>query len=599
MGQKTIDFSIYLTKYKDASLAFFKALEACRVEKADKLIIPKGTYNCHAQRAFQKYYAISNNENGCKGIALPIIDQHNLEIDGQGSRIILHDMMMSSVVEKSTNIVIKNLEFDWDKPFYAQGKVISKDTVNKTFDLKFEDYVEYRIVKNDILFNSHGREYMISQNFWLDPEIGPVHNLVNIRPKHWDSKSDKNYQIEDLGEKTIRVKNQIEQLPEVGWSFIAKWRNKLYRVNRSAPGIYLRNSFNITLDEVKVFSTAGMGIIGEHSGDITLNKVQVIPTPGTSRVVSSTADATHFANCKGKIVLKDCVFENHLDDGLNIHGNYAVADRMIDKYTLACKIKHRQQLGYEFAEPGDTIQVINQNTLIPTGEKLVVKNIHIVNGAYFEIETQEPMKNISSGMGLDNITWSADLEMTGCSVGKNWARSILVKTPGKSVVTNNKFYSSMQGIRNWGDMIWFYESGSVTDVLISDNQFIDLCKVGAGYPVIVIYPQAKEPQLDPPGYYNRNIRIVNNTIKTFDRGILYAFSVDGLTFENNTIIRTDTFEPLSPELPVIQIEHCKDINISHNTYEGGPEADIVIDDLSKKTLTVKNNKGFSHDIRKN
>ena len=41
------------------------------------------------------------------------------------------------------------------------------------------------------------------------------------------------------------------------------------------------------------------------------------PCPHTQRVISTTADATHFVNCKGDILIENCRFENMLDDGTN------------------------------------------------------------------------------------------------------------------------------------------------------------------------------------------------------------------------------------------------------------------------------------------
>ena len=58
---QTIFLSDYLEKYQDASLAIYKALEACKEEKATKLVFPKSTYHCYPEKAFQQYVAISNN----------------------------------------------------------------------------------------------------------------------------------------------------------------------------------------------------------------------------------------------------------------------------------------------------------------------------------------------------------------------------------------------------------------------------------------------------------------------------------------------------------------------------------------------------------
>ncbi|MEM9672428.1 MAG: right-handed parallel beta-helix repeat-containing protein [Bacteroidota bacterium] len=592
--EKVIYLADYLDKYQDASLAFYHALEACTKEKANKLLIPPSTYHCHSEKAFQQYTSITNNENGLKSIALPIIEQANLEIDGQGSKIILHGLMMGSVIHRSKNIQIKNLSFDWDIPFYVQGKVVAVSRDSAYYDLQFADYVKYRVSNDDVLFDTFGKEYLISGNFWFDPDTGyPVYKLAQIFPKHWNAHNEPHYRLQDLGNQTIRVYNQADSLPEPGWNFVAKWRHPEYRINRAAPSIHLFNSFQVSLTDVKIHSAAGMGVIGERSGDIRLERVQVVPTPNSDRIVSVTADATHFVNCKGKVVLKDCLFESQLDDGLNIHGNYAASDRLIDDFTLGGRVVHRQQVGFQFALPDDTIRFINRETLLPTGETIVVKDIRYLNDSYFEIKAEDSIQNVLPEMGLENISWIAELEMTGCSIGKNWARSVLVKTPGKSVITNNRFYSSMQGVRNWGEMLWFYESGNVTDVLISNNQFIDLGRAGVGLPVIVINPEIKNKSLAAKtGFYNRNIRIINNTIRTFDRPILSAYSVDGLVFENNKIITTNTFEPIFPNESVIKIMHCNNLKFSGNHYDGPTKANIIIDEFSKSNGTITRNKGF-------
>ncbi|MEM1134759.1 MAG: right-handed parallel beta-helix repeat-containing protein [Bacteroidota bacterium] len=594
-AQKAISLDSFLKKYEsDVSLALFHALETCKSDNIDTLIIPKRTYDFYPEKAYQQYVNISNNENGLKYIALPIINQKNLFIDGQGAVFKLNGLMMGSIIHQSENVTIANITFDWEVPFYVQGKVMSVDSANRQFDLRFADYVKYKVANNDVLFEVFGKEYMISSNFWFDPDTGyPVYNLVRRMLKNWNAHKDFHYSIEDLVNNTIRVSNVTEVLPEVGWDFIAKWRHPDYRINRAAPSIHIFNSKVIELSGVTIHSAAGMGVIGERSEDILLNEVKVIPTPNTDRVISVTADATHFVNCRGQITLRNCLFESQLDDGLNIHGNYAEFIKKIDDQTIAGKVVHRQQVGFQFAQIGDTIQFIDKETLLPIAERFLVKDIRYMNDSYFEITTDRSLDELPDSAGLENISWVANLEMKECSIGKNWARSVLFKTPGKIVISNNKFYSSMSGARNWGEMIWFYESGNVTDVLISDNEFIDLCRAGTGMPVIVIHPQIANKSLaEKQGFYNRNIRIVNNTIRTFDRAILKAYSVNGLQFSDNTIVRTNTHNSLFPNLPVIKIDHCNNLIFTNNKYTGLPEADIEIDKFSHKNGRLENNKGF-------
>lgn len=62
----------------------------------------------------------------------------------------------------------------------------------------------------------------------------------------------------------------------------------------------------------------------------------------------------------------------------------------------------------------------------------------------------------------------------------------------------------------------------------------------------VLLPAFLQPRLplhlDAAKPFHSNIHIVNNTFHPFDYPVLYAKSTDGLYFNNNTIIRSVTFQ---------------------------------------------------------
>lgn len=69
------------------------------------------------------------------------------------------------------------------------------------------------------------------------------------------------------------------------------------------------------------------------------------------------------------------------------------------------------------------------------------------------------------------------------------------------------------------------------------------------------------PNKEAGVYYHQNILIENNTFKVFDPRILNLYSVDGLTFKNNTIEKTDYYPyTLDEQNPFVQ-NYCKNINI--------------------------------------
>ena len=52
------------------------------------------------------------------------------------------------------------------------------------------------------------------------------------------------------------------------------------------------------------------------------------------------------------------------------------------------------------------------------------------------------------------------------------------------------------------------------------------------------------PKLDEnTPQFHKNIRIEDNEFHPFDYPVLYALSVDGISFENNTVTRSQRFEP--------------------------------------------------------
>ena len=92
-------------------------------------------------------------------------------------------------------------------------------------------------------------------------------------------------------------------------------------------------------------------------------------------MVTTTADATHFVNCKGLLYYDDCTFENMLDDAGNFHGIYTKIVDLVDEYTIGVRRMHGQQTGFQFAEPGDSIRLSDSKPMKPYAILKVVETI--------------------------------------------------------------------------------------------------------------------------------------------------------------------------------------------------------------------------------
>jgi hypothetical protein len=88
---------------------------------------------------------------------------------------------------------------------------------------------------------------------------------------------------------------------------------------------------------------------------------------------------------------------------------------------------------------------------------------------------------------------------------------------GKTIVENNRFHSPFAAILFEGDAYFWYEQGGVTDCTIQNN-FFDNCLFWLwGKAIIDVGAGIKENK--DTSRYNKNIKVLNNTFRTFDEGL--------------------------------------------------------------------------------
>ena len=209
-------------------------------------------------------------------------------------------------------------------------------------------------------------------------------------------------------------------------------------------------------------------------------------------------------------------------------------------------------------------------------------------------------EGIEPGDALENLTWTPNVHIRDCTFGSCRARGVLISTPGKVIIEDNTFESSGSAILIAGDANQWYESGAVRGVVIRRNRFKAPCLTSMYQfceGVISIDPEI--PQLDAATKpFHRDIRIVANTFHAFDYPLLYAKSVEGLSFRDNRIVRSRQFEPFHPRRYGFTFVACRDVDISGNRFEGDvlgrnveliqtAEADVTID--PEQGLTVTSN----------
>ena len=533
-----------------------------------KLVFGKGTYHFYPDGAEERYLCVSNNDNGLKRIAFDIDGMKEVEIDGGGSDFIFHGRIVPFAVESSENVTLKNLSVDYAEPFLFEAEVIASDQEKRQVTVKVHPDCRYEVKGGQVYFGGYGWSSGLGVNILFDKASRRPYFHTD-RYYHHTWKHPMTAQV--IGKDTLVLSDlNSTELPPVG-SIIT---DKGY-LNRLVPGIAIRDSRQIAISDVNVYHSGAMALIAEYSEDLTLTRYNVVTREGSGRMISSTADASHFTDCRGKILLEDCRFESMLDDATNVHGTHMKVERLQSDSMVIASFGHGQQQGNLFAKAGDRIRFIDRKSLRPVATARV-RGIDRVNSNWYEIRIEEMTETGTSDktgslssmeLALENLSRVADVCIRNCTVEYNRARSFLISTPGDVVIEDCRLSSMMAGIRISGDANFWFESGNTRNVMIRRNRFEDL-GINGDFPqaILQIDPVIPKDARTTDFFYHDRIVFEDNTVCTFDTQIIYACSVKELIIRGNRFIDSGSHEPIYPGLSAIDAQFCGQVTVTENDF---------------------------------
>jgi len=511
-------FGLDPDKGDDASSILREAIDLCKKKHAKKLIFPKGRYDFYPDQAVEKLMFISNNTSGLKRVAMIIEDMKNFEIDGQGSTFIFHGYICPFIIENSQKILLNNFSIDFARTFDSEGTILAvqKDQL----DVSFSEKYPYKI-ENGLLIFTDGKktEYPYGNFLEFDPVKKETAFMVN------DYYTGPSIRVEEIGPRQVRV-----HLPNAkgtpGNTMVFAPSHRL------CPAITISKSQNVTVDAVNIFHSGGMGIISQMSKNISINRVKVTTTPDSKRVVSCTADATHFSNCSGKVSVTNCLFENQMDDATNVHGLYMRIEKIISPDAVLAHLVHYEQAGVDFITKGQKVELVNPASM-RTYSELMVKSVKRYNDEYSQIEFKHNMPSEVKVKDVVGLTTFPEVLFKNNVVRNNRARGLLLGSRKNIMVDGNTFHTPGAAIMTGGDAEYWFEQGGVSNLVIRNNKF-ENCNYGVwGNSVIQISAGSDDKSNSPR--FNRNVTIENNFFRVFDPRILDVSSVDSLIFKNNKI----------------------------------------------------------------
>ncbi|MDI9340960.1 MAG: alpha-1,3-galactosidase B [Sediminibacterium sp.] len=567
MGQDTIKMmSLGLNPNSRINTVSYinKALQKVSNTKTTVILFEKGRYDFWEEDCIRKNYFEANttivNPRVCP---IYIFRKKNLVINAQGAEFIFHGKAQPFTIDSSENITIQNVSIDWDIPFSAEAEIT--DVSPEYFDLSFDTIqFPYMIENGKLFFIGEGWKSLWGGEKWNDPVQFDRETLFVTAETDDDLLGDgweKHYRAVKNDKNKVRIYYKNNALLKKGNYLV------LRHSVRDHSGMFITESIDVKLENINMYSNSGMNFLAQYTQNITYRNVNCIPS-SRRKALAGHDDGLHHTNCKGHVLIDGCSFKGIMDDGVNFHNTYLIISEKLSGNKLKAIFKHHQSMGFVWARSGEEVGFIQTETMHALS-KAKVKSFKLLSVNSVEIEFSEAIPDvIKTGDALENLEWNPSVEIRNSYFGQHRARGLLVSTPERVLITNNIFESSGAAICIPGDANHWYEGGSVNDVTIANNIFRNCNTSNYQFSEGIISIQPTIPKIDLalPAFH-KNIKVLNNTFEIFDAPLLYAFSVTGLSFNNNVIKYTKRFSPRNADKPMITLNACKKVEVVGNKLD--------------------------------
>ena len=554
----------------------------------------KGIYHFYPTQELEREYYISNHDQrNPKKVGIPLEFLENIVLDGQNSTFIFHGRMLPISMIHCKNCILKNFSIDFENPHITQLKVVANDTFQKTIKFEVAPWVNYKIEKGK--FIAFGKDWQHTPQSCIAFD-GTTRHMI-----YQSSDVNVNFQkVTELSHRILVAENWKDPRLIPGTIIACRtWQ-------RPTPGIFIHHSENTLLQNIQIHYAEGMGLLAQLSTNITLDYFNVcLKSKHDPRYFTTQADATHFSGCKGKIISRNGLYEHMMDDAINVHGTYLKIIQKVDEYTIIGNYIHSQSWGFKWGEIGDTIQFVKSATMELIGNLNTIASITPYDSSsehgakQFKIKFTHPLPseiNSTEKFGIENLTWTPEVEFSHNTIRNNRARGTLFSTPKKTIISHNLFdHTSGTAILLCGDCNGWYETGACREVIITHNRFINALTSLFQFTnaIISIYPEipnlAQQKQYFHGKQTGESILIEKNHFETFDSPILYAKSVQGITFKKNRIKHNQDFPLFHWNQHAFFFEKVARIQIQNNKFDRPfqPEKEIRLHFTSPQEVKVE------------
>jgi len=414
----------------------------------------------------------AENPEGERFSAIYLESVNNVTVDGNGATVMIHGKMTPFLFHRCKNITLKNLRIDHWRPTMSEFTIVESAPgyalikINSEFLYRIENNILYWHSENDF----SGKPYWeipykgkgVLTNAY-DPKTEIIDDMICGEGDSWHGFPDI-LELKEIEKGLVELKfRDSKKLISAGT--VAQTRS----IIRVQTGGAIDKCEDVTLENLRIMSMNGFGILGQNSKNLTYINLDCTPTEG--RTIVSDADFFHFSGCSGEVKVLGCKAKGAHDDIINIHGTHLKIIELDRKNnTVLLRYSHLESWGFEAYEKGDKIEYVSGNTLLPYGEANVLCVEQKSPTDFLVFVDSLPDRNPAENDVVENVTRTASLLVENNVFERIPSRAILCTTRKDVVIRNNTF-------RNMGasalcvadDANFWFESGRSGNIYFENN----------------------------------------------------------------------------------------------------------------------------------
>ena len=447
------------------------------------------------------------NPNGERISVFYLENKKNVTIDGNGASIIIHGVMTPFLFRNCENICLKNLTVDYYRPtmseFFVEERMAEKAVFSIDRQFPFEIRENQLIWKGENWEHAYKGEGILSMYYQTDTEYCRFLKR-DVGDKFPSVPTIEKAEMLSDGKVAVTFKYKDSFLPK---GCIVQTRD----VARKQLGGFFERCKNLILENLRIKSMHGFGLLFQFCKNTTLNGLDCTPAQG--RTIACNADFFHFSGCNGFIKIENCKAAGAHDDFVNIHGTYLeVVKKKQDG--IVVRFVNPNTWGFQAFAKKDKIAFVSKKTMLPHYQAEVLEYKKLGNKEIYLKLKDFNAKAVDIGDAVDNLSAYPEIYIQRNTFGPSMGRGVLCTSHKKTIIKDNLFYKLGGTVLLLsGDCNFWFESGRCGEVIF-ENNILDACGYGVDENATALFyvdPVVLEEVSNT--YYHRKLMIRNNQIK--------------------------------------------------------------------------------------